>query len=443
VRDRLAHSRPPADRPPRSVVALTGAPGDYDPIVRRAREADYVLLGEASHGTREFYRERAQITRRLIEEEGFSVVAVEADWPDAYRVNRFVRGAGADAGAAAALSDFCRFPRWMWRNTEVAEFVAWLRAYNDSLPAGARKVGFYGLDLYAIYTAMEEVVRYLDDVDPAAAGRARERYACFGQFGRDARAYGRETGLGGAEPCERDAVAQLLELRALAAAAVPDDGELDEDRRFYVEQNARLVVEAERHYRAVFRAGQDSWNLRDRHMAQTLEELVAHARRRDPEAKAVVWEHNTHVGDARATEMTELGQLSVGQLMRERHGVRALIIGFTTYAGSVTAASEWGAEGERKRVRPARPGSWEDVFHELREPVFMVDAQALEGSALQRAIGVVYRPETELVSHYFNARAGEQFDVVIHLDETHAVAPLEPTSGWERGELPDTYPWGT
>ncbi len=421
-------------------MALAGATADYDALVGRARNADYVLLGEASHGTHEFYRSRAQITKRLIAEERFTLVAVEADWPDAYRVNRFVRGASDDTSAEQALSDFRRFPSWMWRNADVAEFVSWLREYNDGLPAGARKVGFYGLDLYSLYSSIEEVVRYLEDVDPDAARRARERYACFGHFGRDPHAYARETELRGAESCQRGAVAQLVELREMAARVALSNGCLDEDRRFYAEMNARLVVDAERHYRAVYAAGQDSWNLRDRHMAQTLEELVAHARRREGGAKAVVWEHNSHVGDARATDMAELGQLNVGQLIRERHGAQAFIAGFTTYTGTVTAASHWGGAAERKHVRPALPGSWEDVFHEQGVAAFSIDSANLEGRALQRAIGVVYRPQTELLSHYFHAAAGEQFDSVIHIDETHAVEPLERTSEWERGELPETYP---
>ncbi len=440
VHDLLAQQ--PPERPHGSLMPLTGAAADYDALVRRARNADYVLLGEASHGTHEFYRARAEITKRLIVEERFTVVAVEADWPDAYRVNRFVRGAGDDTSAEQALSDFGRFPSWMWRNADVAEFVTWLREYNDSLPAGARKAGFYGLDLYSIYTSMEEVVRYLEEVDPAAAARARDRYACFGHFGRDPHAYARETGLAGAESCERGAVEQLVELRRMAARAALSNGCLDEDRRFYAEMNARLVVDAERHYRAVYGGGQDSWNLRDQHMAQTLEELVAHARRREGAAKAVVWEHNSHVGDARATDMAELGQLNLGQLVRERHGAQAFIVGFTTYTGTVTAASDWGGGAERKHVRRALPGSWEDVLHEQGVPAFWIDAGELKGNALERAIGVVYRPETELFSHYFHASAGEQFDALIHIDETHAVQPLERTSEWERGELPDTYPWG-
>ncbi|CAA9515912.1 MAG: Protein-L-isoaspartate O-methyltransferase [uncultured Solirubrobacteraceae bacterium] len=440
--DRLAQDPPPT--PPAALDrALSGAPQDYYPLVRRARDASYVLLGEASHGTDEFYRARVEITKRLITEERFTLVAVEADWPHAHRVNCFVRGASDDTSAEQALGDFRRFPSWIWRNTVVAEFVTWLREYNDSLPAGARKVGFYGLDLYSLYTSMEEVVRYLEDVDPDAAGRARERYACFGHFGRDPRAYARQTGLRGAQSCEPGAVEQLVELRRLAAArAARRDGPPDEDRRFHAEQNARLVVDAEAYYRAVYGGGQESWNLRDRHMAQTLEELVAHVRRRERTAKAVVWEHNSHVGDARATDMRELGQLNVGQLMRERHGTQAFSVGFTTYTGTVTAASAWGGPAQRSHVRPALPGSWEDVLHEQGLPALLIDARKLEGSGLERGIGVVYRPETELLSHYFHARLGEQFDAVIHIDETHAVEPLERTSEWERGELPDTYPWG-
>lgn len=443
MRDLPGHEdRSPTGQPPASVLALADGANDYDPLVRRARGADYVLLGEASHGTHEFYRERAEITKRLIAEEGFGLVAVEADWPDAHRVNCFVRGTGDDTTAEQALSDFRRFPAWMWRNADVVEFVDWLRAHNDELPAGTPKVGFYGLDLYSMYTSIDEVIRYLDAADPKAAGRARERYACFGHFGRDPRVYGRETALRGAESCETAAVEQLVDMRGVAARAAIADGPLDEDRQFYAEQNARLVVDAERHYRAVFRAGQESWNLRDRHMAETLEALMARLRRRGGAAKAVVWEHNSHVGDARATEMADAGQLNLGQLVRERHPAASLIVGFTTYAGTVTAASGWGGDAERRHVRPALSGSWEDVFHRLGVPAFMIDAGELEGGGLERAIGVVYRPESERLSHYLHARAGEQFDAVIHVDETHAVEPLERTSEWERGELPETYPGG-
>jgi erythromycin esterase-like protein/predicted phosphoribosyltransferase len=421
---------------------LSGTAADYDSLVERASAALYLLLGEASHGTREFYRHRIEVTKRLIAEAGFTAVAVEADWPDAYRVNCFVRAAGDDASADQALSDFRRFPVWMWRNAEVAEFVQWLRAWNDALPSGAPKVGFYGLDLYSLHASMEAVVDYLERVDPEAARRARNRYACFDHFGPDPQVYAYEAGVAGAEPCERQAVEVLVELRNKAAEVASRDGRVEEDRHFYAEQNARLVVDAEKYYRAVFRGGATSWSLRDRHMAATLDALVAHLERTRGPAKAVVWEHNSHVGDARATELGQGGQLNVGQLVRERHAGETVIVGFTTDTGTVTAASDWGRPAERKRVRPALPGSWERLFHERGVPSFLLDTAGLEGRRLERAIGVIYRPETERQSHYFHARIAEQFDAIIHVDETSAVEPLELTSEWEAGELPETYPFG-
>jgi erythromycin esterase-like protein/predicted phosphoribosyltransferase len=435
--------RPPAEGPLAGLRALTGAADDYDALVARAARARHVLVGEASHGTHEFYRERAELTKRMIVEAGVTAVAVEADWPDAYRVNRFVRGAGDDASPDQALSSFERFPSWMWRNTVVADFVGWLRDYNDRLPPGATKVGFYGLDLYSLHASMAAVVEYLDRVDPKAAERARERYACFDQFGHDPQVYAYETGLGGAEPCEEQAVQQLVELRNRAAELAARDSGIQADGHFYAEQNARLVVNAERYYRASFRGGVESWNLRDRHMAETLEELAAHLERTGGRpAKVAVWEHNSHLGDNRATELGGAGQLNVGQLVRERHGDDAFLVGFSTYTGTVTAASDWGRPAERKHVRRALPGSWEELFHEQGVPAFVVDPVALHGRRLQRAIGVIYRPETERISHYFHARIAQQFDAVIHLDETHALEPLERTSQWETGELPETYPWG-
>jgi erythromycin esterase-like protein len=434
--------RPPPARTPSVVQALTGEPRDYDGLVERALRARYTLVGEASHGTHEFYRERAEITKRLIAEAGVSAVAVEADWPDAYRVNRYVRGASDDDSAEEALSDFRRFPVWMWRNTVVAEFIGWLREWNDALPEAESKVGFYGLDLYSLHASMEAVIAYLDEVDPEAAQRARERYACFDQFGRDPQIYAYEAGIAGAEPCEQPAVQQLVELRTQAAELAARDGQLDEDGQFYAEQNARLVVNAERYYRAMFRGGVESWNLRDQHMAETLDELAAHLERPGGPTKLAVWEHNSHLGDNRATEVGQAGQLNVGQLVRERHGRQALLVGLTTYTGMVTAASDWGGPAERKHVRRALPGSWEELFHQQGMAAFLLDPSGLRGRRLERAIGVVYRPETERISHYFHARLADQFDTVIHLDETHAVEPLERTSEWETGELPDTYPWG-
>jgi erythromycin esterase-like protein/predicted phosphoribosyltransferase len=443
VQDLLQRARqPPPARAPEAVHPLRGELSDYDALIGRATAARFVLIGEASHGTQEFYRERAEITKRLIAEAGFTAVAVEADWPDAYRVNRFVRGAGDDSSAEDALGDFRRFPTWMWRNTEVAEFVTLMREYNDALAGDSQAVGFYGLDLYSLYTSMEAVVKYLDGVDPEAARRARERYACFDQFGRDPQIYAYEAGMAGAEPCEQQAVEQLLELREVAAEIAGRGEPIDVDGHFFAEQNAKLVVDAEEYYRQMFRGGKSGWNLRDQHMAQTLDDLVVHLDRTSGPTKVVVWAHNSHLGDQRATELAQTGQLNLGQLVRERYGDETLLVGFSTYHGTVTAASDWDRPAERKRVRRALPGSWEELFHERGIPRFWLEPTDLPGRRLQRAIGVVYRPETERISHYFQARLGDQFDAVIHIDESHALEPLEPTSEWEAGELAETYPFG-
>ena len=427
---------------------LTGAAQDYDPLMECIGDARFVLLGEASHGTHEFYRGRAEITKRLIAEKGFTAVAVEADWPDAYRVNRFVRGESDDVDAREALADFRRFPTWMWRNTEVAEFLEWLRAHNDALPPNAAKTGFYGLDLYSLHASMKAVLRYLEKVDPEAARQARERYACFDHFGEDTQVYGFVTGTGLAKSCEEEVVSQLVELQRRAMEYARRDGRVAEDELFYAEQNARLVKNAEAYYRSMFLQEVSSWNLRDRHMAETLEALVAHLGRQVKRAKVVVWAHNSHLGDARATEMGERGELNVGQLVREKYGHDAVLVGFTTHHGTVTAASEWGGSAERKRVWPALPGSYEAMLHATHPSRFLLTwrggdrvTEALRKRRLERAIGVIYRPETERISHYFEARLPDQFDLVLHFDETRAVEPLEYTAEWEAGEVPETFPF--
>src|ERR1700682_1916512 len=292
---------------------LTGSAADYDPLLNLIGEARVVLLGEASHGTHDFYHHRAQITQRLISEKGFNAVAVEGDWPDAYRVNRYVRGVSDDAFAVEALADFRRFPAWMWRNTDVVEFIEWLREYNDALPATSTKAGFYGLDLYSLHASMEAVLRYLEKVDPEAAKRARARYACFDHVGEDTQAYGLMTRLNLSKSCEEEVVGQLLELQRRAADHVQRDGRLADDDLFYAEQNARLVKNAEAYYRSVFLEEVSSWNLRDRHMAETLDALVTHLGRKRSRAKIAVWEHNSHLGDARATDMGQRGELNGGQ----------------------------------------------------------------------------------------------------------------------------------
>lgn len=428
---------------------LTGSIEDFDPLMDLIGDASCVLLGEATHGTHEFYRLRAQLTRRLILERDFTAVAVEADWPDAYRVNRYVRGIGTDLEAVEALADFRRFPAWMWRNADVLDFVGWLRAYNDALDP-EDKVGFYGLDLYSLHSSIEAVLRYLDKVDPEAAQRARYRYACFEHLGEDAQAYGYATSFGLTADCEREVVAQLLDMQRRRDASLRSAGLLAEDEQFQAEQNARVVKNAEQYYRAMFEGRVSSWNLRDTHMADTFDALSRHlGRRRGGNAKVVVWAHNSHVGDARATEMGEAGELNIGQLARERHPGEVRLIGFSTYTGSVTAASDWGGSAERKHVRAGLPGSYEELFHRVGLPAFLLGLEALGEAAgalreprLQRAIGVVYLPQSERISHYFHARLPEQFDAIVHVDQTRALEPLERTAGWERGEVPETYPAG-
>jgi len=441
--------RSPAAADIRTLVhPLTGSGGDYDLLLDLIGDSRVVLLGEASHGTHEFYRERARITRRLIEEKDFSGVAVEADWPDAYRVNRWVRCQGEDQSGAEALGDFHRFPRWMWRNHDVLRFIEWLREANASRPA-ERRVGFYGLDLYSLFSSIDAVIGFLDQVDPEAALRARYRYSCFEHFGEDTQAYGYAAGFDISRSCEDQVVQQLLDLQQRAAELSAKDGRIPEDEFFYAEQNARLVRNAEEYYRSMFRGRISSWNLRDQHMADTLEALLRHFDRKLGHSKFVVWEHNSHVGDARATELGESGEWTVGQLSRERFGTEAVLVGFSTYSGTVTAASDWGGPAERKRVRPALPASWEALFHDSGLTSFLLPFRgrpsarnSLDQPRLERAIGVIYRPDTERVSHYFEARLPEQFDAVIHWDETRAVTPLDRTPGWDPVEPPDTYPSG-
>jgi erythromycin esterase-like protein len=425
----------------------TGA--DYHALVELIGDARFVLLGEASHGTHEFYETRADLTRQLIEEKGFNVVAIEADWPDALRAHRYVhRGGSRDTDAEEALGDFKRFPQWMWRNSVVVDFLEWLRDWNALHPE--RKAGFYGMDLYSLHASIAAVLRFLDKVDPAAAQRARHRYGCFEHFAADPQMYGYATSAGVAEPCEDEVVDQLIDLRRRYREIMSRDGQQTEDEFFYAEQNARLVLNAEKYYRSMFRGRDTSWNLRDEHMTETLQALAGRAS--GGRSKVVVWAHNSHLGDARATEMSRRGEWNVGQLVRERFGVEnAYLIGFTTYSGTVTAARDWDAVAERREVRRGMTKSYEELFHATGIPRFWLElrdhsnghaTEVLHGPRLERAIGVIYRPETERWSHYFEAHLNEQFDAVIHLDETHALEPLERSPEWETGELAETYPSG-
>lgn len=462
VRDLL--SRPTTTAPPPVAPsaaelvahAAIDAPGGVPPaevLEELIGDARVVLIGESSHGTHEFYDARAEITKWLITEKGFNAVAAEVDWPDAYRVNRYVRGVGSDETPEEALRGFERFPAWMWRNTVVRDFVGWLRWHNGRCAAdGRRQTGFYGLDLYSLHHSMQEVIAYLDTVDPQAAQRARARYACFDHSsGNDGQAYGYAAAFGAGPNCERQAVEQLVELQRDAVSFLGSDGPQAQDELFYAQQNAVTVRNAEAYYRGMFRGRVTSWNMRDKHMGQTLNALVAHLDEHSTgePARIVVWAHNSHVGDARATEVSADGQLTIGQLAREHYGRDCRLIGFSTYSGTVTAASDWGGIAERKVVRPALAGSIEELLHETAKPSFVVPthdgspaAAALEGVRLARAIGVIYLPQTERQSHYFHVRPSDQFDAMIHIDHTRALEPLEPTSVWIAGENPETYPSG-
>lgn len=388
-----------------------------------------VLIGEATHGTQEFYETRAKLTQRLITEKGFMAVAIEGDWPDAYYVNRYLNGRIATSDEA--LKYFKRFPLWMWRNHVVKNFIEWLRLYNDNL--STPKVGFYGLDLYSLYASLDEIIVYLDKHDPVAGKRARSIYGCFDHNNEDGQTYGYLATAGVKEKCVNQVVEQLLELQHNAFEYIKKEDAASEEEYFYIKQNAHVVKNAEQYYRAMFQSHADSWNIRDKHMVETLNTLSIHLENqfRRP-AKIVVWAHNSHLGDARATEMTERGEINLGQIIKEQYDTSAISIGFSTYSGTVTAASDWGSPGECKTIQPALPSSYEAIFHELAHPNFLLNLQHgsmaehyLHTPRLQRAIGVVYRPETERESHYFFARLPYQFDAIIHYDKTHALEPLE------------------
>lgn len=412
----------PAAAPPHQPI--TGAAADYDPLLAAVGDARFVLLGESTHGTSEFYAERARITDRLVRERGALAIAIEGDWPDADRLSRYVRGIGPDRTAAEALSDFERFPRWTWRNAEFAGFVERLRAYNLTQPA-TRRVGVYGMDVQNLFEGQEAAVDWLARNDPPAAARARAQYRCFAPYRADAPLYGEATRRP-SRSCERQAAAVLAEFRGRPRPADPQAAEA----LFSAQRSAASVVAAEAYYRAAY-AGAYSWNVRDRHMAEAVAEISAHAEALSGQpGKVVVWAHNTHVGDARSTEAAQRGELNIGQLLRERHGRSAFLLGFLTHSGTVMAAPEWDAPGRVYELRPALPESYAGLLRSLglgralllmREPRV---AAALEGPRLQRAVGVIYQPRTERMSHYFQARLARQFDAVIYLDRTRAVTPL-------------------
>jgi protein-L-isoaspartate(D-aspartate) O-methyltransferase len=410
---------------------------DFAPLLERIGDAKVVLIGEASHGTSEFYRMRAAITKRLISEKDFTIVAAEADWPDATQIDNYVRHHDI---APSEWTSFARFPTWMWRNVETREFVDWLHEYNSELSID-RRTGVFGLDLYSLYTSVQEVTKYLDDVDPALARLARLRYGCLSPWESDPAAYGHAALTGRYRECEEDVTSMLIDLLKKRQDYAPFDG----DRIFDAEQNAALIAAAEQYYRIMYYGSRASWNLRDTHMFSTLQRVLKH---RGLDAKAVVWAHNSHIGNAAATEMSARGELNIGQLCREEYGEQSYHIGFGTNDGTVAAASEWGGPLEIKHVRPAHAQSFERLFHLSGVPNLLLPLRpadqdalrtALSSPRLERAIGVIYRPETELASHYFEAVLPDQFDEYVWFDHTSAVTPIHADS---LAGMPDTYPFG-
>lgn len=425
------------------IQPLARTPEDLNAVIDAAKDKTFVLIGEATHGTHEFYETRAAITKRLLQDHGFSAVAIEGDWPDAYRVHRYVSGAGDDHDAHEALAGFIRFPTWMWRNTDILEFVEWLRTFNRTR-GPQRSAGFFGLDLYSLHASIEAVINYLERADPPAADEAKRRYSCFDRFGPDTEQYAYAVASGMSASCKEEALAQLLAMQRDAFKRPKDS-----DDEFFGEQNAFVVASAEEYYRTMLDRQISSWNLRDRFMHATLRRLAAYLeRKRARPAKVVVWAHNSHVGDARATSMGAGREVNIGQLCRESEPP-CYLIGFTTSTGTVTAASDWHSHAERKTVREPIPQSWEALFHSLDVPDFYLEIEsarksfpAIDGLRLERAIGVVYRPQTEFYSHYMEARLGQQFDAIFHFDRTRAVEPLERTAAWDAGEVPETFPTG-
>jgi erythromycin esterase-like protein len=418
---------------------------DLDPLLERIGDARFVLLGEASHGTSEFYTWRAELSKRLISERGFSFIAVEGDWPDCYRVNRYVKGMrDGGRGAEAVLHAFERWPTWMWANRETMSLVDWLRRHNESVP-DARKVGFYGLDVYSLWDSMRVVTEYLTRLDPALAAAARRAYNCFEPYAEDVQEYARATALVPTS-CEDEAVSVLRAMHA-NAPSFREDGR---EGYFDAEQNALVARNAERYYRTMVRGGPASWNVRDHHMVETLDRLVEH---HGPTAKAIVWEHNTHIGDARFTDMSRAGMVNVGQLVREARGEGdTVLVGFATHRGTVIAADEWGAPMERMRVPPARNDSFEHALHDAAVGdallIFDREADAPPHGALaqpigHRAIGVVYDPDHERWGNYVPTIIPRRYDAFLYIDETRAVDPLHmPVRVGGGGDEPETYPSG-
>ncbi|WP_367106541.1 erythromycin esterase family protein [uncultured Psychrobacter sp.] len=417
---------------------------NLDSLLKRIGDSRVVLLGEASHGTAEFYDMRARITKALIEKKGFTIIAAEADWPDAAHIHHYIHGREQDA--LLQNKPFSRFPTWMWANQSMLEFTHWLHAYNDKTEFSEQKVGFYGLDLYSLYSSIEAVLDYLQQVDPKTAEIARERYGCLMPWANDPALYGRAVMTEQHKSCEAEVLKNLQDLLKKHL----EYSKANEEQFFDAKQNAKLIADAERYYRTLYytegySAENNSWNQRDQHMFETLKEVLEF---RGFESKAIVWAHNSHIGDARATQMGARGELNIGQLARQEYGDKSYNIGFGTNHGTVAAASRWGGPMEIKQVQPSHIDSYERIFHKvaadnfllpLRYPLYEDVRKELLPERLERAIGVIYRPETERQSHYFYACLPSQFDEYIWFDKTRAVEALTKKVG---EETLDTFPFG-
>ena len=418
-----------------------------DHIARALAQKNVVLIGEATHGTHEFYKYRALITRKLIENHHFNVIAIEADWPDTYQANCYVKGFKEFGNPLEALSELKRFPSWMWRNYEVLEFLSWLKEFNDSRVETEQKVGFYGLDLYSLHASIEAVIRYLWETDYEAAKRAIIRYSCFDHEDKDAQQYGFSATYGLRKDCKDEAIRELVELEKEKYQNYEKDETFQKEAFFSALQNARSVKSAEAYYRSMFESPAASWNLRDKHMFEAFMALVDYSNSAllKP-AKVVIWAHNSHIGNATATEMAERGELNIGQLVKQKYGEQAFLLGFTTYTGTVVAADEWGGPAKIKQITPALNNSWENLFHNIPTEQFSLFFNEKVKNIfesippkLQRAIGVIYKPETERYSHYFYSLLSSQFDGVIHIDTTSALRPID-TLSQKVEEAPETYP---
>jgi erythromycin esterase len=444
-RRRLTHSElsvsPSLLRSVQAIASPLRRPADLDPLLEQIGNASYVLLGEASHGTHEYYAWRDALSRRLIKAKGFSFVAVEGDWPDCYRVNRYVKGY-PDSGESAydVLHNFERWPTWMWANKEVIEFVEWLRLHNDGV-SEQEKAGFYGLDVYSLWDSLYQVMGYLNRHDPESMVATRRAFQCFEPYGEDVQEYARATRWVEAS-CEDEVIDLLAELRHESFVHAHDGREA----HFNAEQNAFVLKNAEHYYRTMVRGGPESWNIRDGHMVETLNRLMHH---HGSAAKVIVWEHNTHIGDARYTDMADDGMVNVGQLVREQHDLEGVVlVGFSSYRGSVIAGQEWGAPMERMEVPPARPGSWEDVLHQAgraANQLLLTKEEDLDDELLgergHRAIGVVYHPAYEHYGNYVPTVLPRRYDALLHIEKTRALWPLHMAASFEH-EVPETFPSG-